>query len=83
MIFTKLFWIDATERAVATAAQVFLSVIGADTLNILSTNWRAALVVAVGGALLSYVKSFAATQTGNKQSASLANIGTHYVHRDF
>jgi hypothetical protein len=62
---------DTAERALATSAQVLLVYLGADALNVLAVDWKAAGGIAAGGAVLSVLKSLAARRTGDPDSASL------------
>jgi hypothetical protein len=71
MTFTVAWFRDAAERAVSTFAQSFLSVIGGDALNVWHFGWKTAAGVAVGGAVLSLLKSLAARRVGDPESASL------------
>ena len=58
-IWTKAFWKAASERAIKTAAQSGLLVIGADQLNILTLDWVNLGGFAAGGALISVLTSIA------------------------
>lgn len=68
---TKQWFVDTAERAVATSAQVLLTYLGADVLNVLSVDWKTAGGVAAGGFVLSVLKSMAARSRGNPEDASL------------
>lgn len=68
---TKQWFVDAAERAVATASQVLITYLGADVLNVLSVDWKTAGGVAAGGFVLSLLKSLAARSKGDPESASL------------
>lgn len=59
-LFTALFWKDALERAISTAAQAFLAVVGAGVFNVLTFGWENALAIAGGAAVLAIVKAIAA-----------------------
>ena len=77
-MWTTAFWKDAAERAVSTAAQSALAVMGADGLNLLNVDVKAVLGVAAGGAVLSVVKALAARMFNNPESASLVDLpGRH------
>ena len=72
VLFTKVFWKDATERAVKTAAQAaLLSVGAAKGFNLFTLNWEVMVGFALGGALFSYLTSVASSQVGDDSSASL------------
>lgn len=70
-MFTKLFMRDAVERAISTAAQVFLAVGGADAVNYLNIDLKALLLVSSLGGFLSLVKAVAAFKFTDGNSASL------------
>lgn len=83
---TKQFWGDALERAVSTAAQVVLSVTGADELNLINLNLNAVelITLAALGFGLSIIKAIGASYTGDKQSASLIEQGLYvYTNRNY
>ena len=64
-MFTKKFWQATTERAVSTAAQSALLIIGADQVNAISgVEWTTVAGFALGGAALSVLKALAASQVG-------------------
>jgi hypothetical protein len=59
-MFTKEFWKAAAERAIATAAQSVIAVVGVDHLtNAFTLDWPTLGGVAAGGAFLSLLKSVA------------------------
>lgn len=64
---------DLAERVLASFAGGALSVIGLDAVNVLSLDWKAALGVGAGVALVSLLKGFAAKTIGNPDSASLSS----------
>lgn len=70
---TKQFWGDALERALSTSAQVVLAVYGADVTNIVETNFNALQLVTLAafGFGWAILKAVAASQVGDKESASL------------
>lgn len=73
-LFTKSFWLDTFERALSTGAQSVLLVYGLseDVFNVITfdASLQTLATAAVGGFLLTVVKSVAAAQIGNKDSAS-------------
>jgi hypothetical protein len=66
------FFRDLAERTAASFAGGFLSVIGLDAANVLSLDWKAALGVGAGAALISLLKGVVARNFGNSDSASLS-----------
>lgn len=78
-MWTRKFWLDATERAVKTFAQALLVLLGAGMVNVLAVGWETDLGLAGGAALLSVLTSVASAQasTGRSDSASLvANVAS-------
>ncbi len=70
-MFSKLFWKDATERAVKTFAQFYVTLAATQALDVFSMDWKALLGVSLGGALLSYATSLVSAQIGVKGTPSL------------
>lgn len=60
-IWTAQFWKATAERAVSTAAQAALAGIGTDLVGVLDMDAVGILSLAGGGAILSVLKSVAAT----------------------
>lgn len=74
-MFTKVFWRDATERSVSTAAQSALLALGQDVtgVDVFAADWRNVVGFALGGAVLSLLKTVAAARIpGTVSPASLA-----------
>lgn len=67
---TKQFWLDATERAVRTAAQAALGVLGGGSVGLLTTDWVGVVSVAGGAAVFSLLMSIGAEKRGNPGNAS-------------
>ena len=65
------YWKDLVERVIASFAEGVLSVIGLDAVNLLDVDWRAALGVGGGVALVTLLKGLAARGTGSPDSAGL------------
>jgi hypothetical protein len=77
-LFTLEFWKDTTERAVATAAQSAIAVWGVSSTGLLDTDLGGVLLTAAGGAVLSVLKSLAASRLNDPNSASLVDLpGKH------
>jgi hypothetical protein len=66
-MFTGQFWKDAAERVIATFAQSY----AASAVVLGGIFDVKALEVAIGAAILALFKSIAASQVGDKESASL------------
>jgi hypothetical protein len=70
-MFTKKFWIEATERALKTFAQFILVLGAAGSFNVFTVDWQTNLGLALGGALLSYATSIVSSGIGQKGTPSL------------
>ena len=68
-IWTSKFWKATAERAIATAAQSAVAVLGTGAFGLLDIDAVAVLSVAGGGAVLSILKSIAATAATGSPSA--------------
>ena len=68
-IWTAQFWKATTERAIATAAQSAIAALGTDLIGVLDIDAVAVLSLAGGGAVLSILKSIAATAATGSPSA--------------
>lgn len=75
-MFSKIFLIDALERAISTAAQFALGVIGLSdsVIGVINQNatWQLILAAAGTGFVLSFLKALAASRVGHEDSASFA-----------
>jgi hypothetical protein len=70
-IFTKLFWLDAVERIVATIAQFLLVLGGADGAGLLAINIKQILLLSLAGGIASLLKAIVAGAKANTDTASL------------
>jgi hypothetical protein len=71
-MFTKLFWLDATERAIKTAAQAGLLSVGAsEAFNLFTLDVRTFAGFMLGGAFLSLLSSVASAAKSGTDTASL------------
>jgi hypothetical protein len=68
-MFTKKFWIEASERALKTFAQFILVLGAAGTLNVFATDWETNIGLALGGAILSYATSIVSAGIGPKKDS--------------
>ena len=73
MLYTKLFWRDAIERAIKTIAQTLatLFLTSEAVFNILTVDWQQALGVAAGAGMLSVLTSIASAKASGTDTASL------------
>lgn len=76
-LFTRTFWIDATERALKSAAQGALAAAGQDVVSIdlFAADWRSVAGAAAGMAALSILTSVASARTPGISPASLVPPG--------
>ena len=73
-MFTARFVRESVERAVKTAAQSAILVIGADQINALSADWGNVAGFALGGFVLSVLTSLASRNVGaDRGSPSLVD----------
>jgi hypothetical protein len=77
-MYSKIFWADAFERAVATAAQVLLVALGGQSFDKVADGLQVLALAALGGFALSIIKSLAASKIGDHSSASLLPEVTTY-----
>ena len=71
-MFSRVFLRDLLERALSTAAQSALLVLGADQIDAIAADWSTVAGFAAGGFALAVLKGVAAAKTvGSPQSASL------------
>lgn len=68
-IWTGLFWVDATERAIGTAASGALATIGTGAIGILDVAWPTVGSVAGLAAVVSLLVSLVAGTTGDSTTA--------------
>lgn len=74
-IWKTSFWKATTERAVATAAQSAIAALGTDLIGVLDMDAAAVLSLAAGGAILSVLKSVAATAATGGPSLGGESLG--------
>lgn len=78
-MFDSVFWKDALERAIKTAAQFAIVLVGADTFDVLTADWRAVLSAAASGAVISLVTSVGSERFGTPGTASVLVSPNDYV----
>jgi hypothetical protein len=64
---------DLAERAVKTAAQTAVTVLGAEQLNVLHVDWATVAGLTGGATLLSVLTSLASLKFGSTGTASVTN----------
>jgi hypothetical protein len=79
-MFTLAFWKAATERAVKTAAQTLILLIGAGTVGITALNWPELLGLTATAALLSVLTSVASGAVDGNPSATNSETTTDGRH---
>jgi hypothetical protein len=73
-MFTWLFWRDALERSLATAAQSALALLGADGFDLLEVDVADVFGVSLGGFVLAILKAVVASKLNDPNSASLIEL---------
>lgn len=74
-MFSAAFWLEATERAIRTAAQALLGALTAGFAFTDAAQWGDALIAAGIAALISYLMSVVATRVGDPESPSFVDGG--------
>jgi len=72
-LFTGSFWLDALERAVKTAAQTVLALIGTNVTDVTSLNWQDIGVATAFSTGLSVLTSIVSSGIGEPGTASVMN----------
>lgn len=72
-LFTGSFWLDALERAIKTAAQTVLGLIGTNVADVTSLDWGDIGVVTGVTAGLSVLTSIVSSGIGEPGTASVLN----------
>lgn len=70
-LFTGSFWLDAVERAVKTAAQTVLGLIGTNVTDVTSLDWQEVGIAAAFTTGLSILTSIVSSGIGEPGTASL------------
>lgn len=73
-MYSKLFWKDALERAIKTAAQAAVTLLTVDGLDLLAFNWAGFTTGVVLASALSVLTSVASGGTGNSASLVVNNV---------
>lgn len=72
-MFTRAFWSAALERAIKTAAQSAVLVVGADQFDALAVSWGEVGGFALGGFVLSLLTSVGSDVVTDETGPSLTN----------
>lgn len=81
-MFTLGFWKATAERAVSTAAQAALLILGADQVNALDSDWQLVGGFALGGFVLTVLKCLAVNSlAGPGPSATGSEVPTDQAQR--
>lgn len=70
-MFTGRFWRHAAERAVKTAAQTAVALVGAGAVDVLAVDWQQVGSVSAGAALVSVLTSVASAGASGDDTPSL------------
>ena len=70
-MWTVSYWKQLVEDAVQATAAGALSVLGLDALDVFHADWKAALGVGLGGAVLAVLKGVAVKNVGTPQTTSV------------
>lgn len=70
-LFTKVFWTEATERALKTLAQFFITLTAGTAFNVFTADWKTILGLSFGGTILSYATSILSVKVGKTGTPSL------------
>jgi orotate phosphoribosyltransferase len=70
-MFTRTFWLSASERALKTGAQVLVVFLGADVVNAFAVDYERAAGIALGGVVVSYLTSVVSAPAGDTGTPSL------------
>lgn len=73
-MWTRMFWLEAAERALKSAAQALLGMWALDGLNVLHAHWDLAFGVTAGAAVLSVLTSIVSLVAGPQDSPSLVTL---------
>ena len=73
-MWTGSFWKATAERAISTAAQSALLVLGADQINVITVTWPEVAGFAAGGAVLAVLKALVVGAKDGNPSATNAEV---------
>lgn len=70
-MLSKSFWIDAAERAVKTAAQTAVAMLGTGMVGIIDVDWQNVASVSAVAAVVSLLTSIASNPVGDRGTAAV------------
>lgn len=70
-MFKKLFWAEASERALKTLAQFFITLTAGTAFDVFSADWKTIVGLSLGGMILSYATSILSYKVGKTGTPSL------------
>ena len=70
-MLSKSFWIDAAERAVKTAAQTAVAMLGTGLVGIVDVDWQNVASVSAVAAVVSLLTSIASNPVGDRGTAAV------------
>lgn len=70
-MLSKSFWIDAAERAVKTAAQTAVAMLGTGLVGIIDVDWQNVASVSAVAAVVSLLTSIASNPVGDRGTAAV------------
>lgn len=76
-MLSKTFWKDAAERAVKTAAQTAIALIGTELVGVIEVDWVNIASVSGVAALVSVLTSVASAPVGVPDTPSVVTRGDH------
>lgn len=72
-MFKKLFWAEASERALKTLAQFFITLTAGTAFDVFSADWKTIVGLSLGGMILSYATSILSYKVGKTGTPSLVD----------
>jgi uncharacterized membrane protein YdjX (TVP38/TMEM64 family) len=70
-MWSKKWWMLATERAVKTSAQIVLTLGAGNAFNLFTADWASIIGLALGGAVLSYATSIVSSEITKSNDPTL------------
>lgn len=70
-MFNKMFWAEASERALKTLAQFFVTLTAGTAFDVFNADWQTIVGLSLGGMILSYATSILSYKVGKTGTPSL------------